>query len=382
MKILLVGGTGVLSSAVAETALRRGDSVTMINRGRRPIIEGCCSIVADRHDYLKIADALNGKSFDVVIDFLVFNRDDAIQSYNFFRNKTEQYILVSSCLVYDFSKGGIMREDSPRGLSCWKYSGGKCEAEDVLVEISAESSNCKYTIIRPFVTYGNTRIPYSLAPKHGCDWTMVFRALAGKPIITWDGGRGRCNIMRVEDFCTGLFGLMKNERAYGEAVNVCGDESPCWKDVITALEDAVGIKIPVIDLPKEFVKEHYPQRSEEIDGRSYEVTVSNEKLKRLVPSFRSTITLRDGVAKTVSAYRAKSFQNGVDWVYDVRSDEVANAWYKRMGIRKRCRFVDYLGSYYMNDYLKYINASSCSGVAFRLFRRCLNFGLRRAGGVK
>ena len=380
MKILLVGGTGVLSSAVAETAVGRGHAVTLINRGRRKSMDGCEVIVSDRHNYPRIAEALNGRSFDIVIDFLVFNRDDASKSYNFFCKRCEQYILVSSCFVYDFSRGGVMYEDSPRGLACWKYSCGKCEAEDALVEMAEKSFGCEYTIIRPFVTYGNTRIPYSLAPAHGCDWTMVFRAQMGKPIISWDGGMGRCNIMRVEDFCTGLFGLLKNERAYGETVNICGDESPRWKDVIYALEEAVGIEIPLLDLPKEFVKTHYLQRREEIDGRSYDVVASNQKLKHLVPSFRSKITLQDGVAETVSAYRARDFQDGVDWIYDASSDEVVNAWYKSIGIRKRCRFVNYMGSDRMNNYLKYINASSCSGVVSRLFRKCLNFGLRRVGG--
>ena len=382
MKILLVGGTGVLSSAVAKTALERGDSVTMINRGRREKIDGCEVIVSDRHDYLKLADALKGRLFDVIIDFLIFNQSDAIQSYNFFYNKCDQYILISSCFVYDFSTGGVMREDSKRGLSCWKYSKGKCEAEDAIIKLAGQRKACEYTIVRPFVTYGNTRIPYSLAPAHGCDWTMIFRAQSGKPIITWDGGMGRCNIMRVEDFCTGLFGLMKNESAYGEAVNICGDESPHWKDVITALEDAVGIEIPLIDLPKEFVKDYYPQRSEEIDGRSYDISASNEKLKKLVPSFRTTISLRDGIAETVSAYRARHFQDGVDWIYDARSDEVANAWYKYKHIGSKCGFVNYMGSGYIKNYLKYINASSNSGVIFRMFRKCLNIGMKYAGGLK
>ena len=376
MRILIVGGTGVLSSAVAETAFRRGDAVTMVNRGRRPITNGCYAIVADRHDYRKIADALNGKSFDVVIDFLVFNKDDATKSYNFFSKKCDQYILISSCFVYDFSKGRIMREDSPRGLSCWKYSGGKCEAEDVLIEMASDSSGCEYTIVRPFVTYGNTRIPYSLAPAHGCDWTMVFRALAGKPIITWDGGRGRCNIMRVEDFCTGLFGLLKNEDAYGEAVNVCGDESPCWNDVITALAEAVDVKIPIIDLPREFIKAHYPQRSEEIDGRSYEVVASNEKLKRLVPAFCPTISLSEGVARTVSAYRANHFQDGVDWTYDAKCDEIINMWSRLNGQGEELRFVNYLRDSRLESYAKYLNALSKQDFGFRLFRKGINVAAR------
>ena len=382
MKVLVIGGTGVLSSAVAEAALARGDSVTTINRGRRKQVAGCEAIVSDRHDYPRIAEAIGGRSFDVVIDFLVFNRDDAAKSYGFFRKACDQYVLVSSCFVYDFSMGGVLREDSPRGLACWRYSLGKCEAEDAVVKMAAESPGCGYTIVRPFVTYGDTRIPYSLAPAHGCDWTVVFRAQAGKPVITWDGGMGRCNIMRVEDFCTGLLGLMKNECACGEAVNICGDEAPRWKDVISALGESAGVEIPLLDLPREFVKAHYPQRSEEIDGRSYDVFASNEKLKKLVPSFRTTISLREGVAKTVSAYRERGLQDRVDWTYDARCDEMANAWFASRGVRRKCGFVNYPGSGRMDGYLKYVNALSGRGLCFRMFRKCLNIGMRCIGGSR
>lgn len=382
MTILIVGGTGVLSSAVVEAALTRGDCVTAINRGRRQIIHGCETIISDRHDYQRIGNALNARHFDVVIDFLVFNRDDAIQSYDFFSQICDQYILVSSCFVYDFSKGDVMREDSPRCLSCWQYSIGKCDAEDALVKMASAKSSCHYTIVRPFVTYGNTRIPYSLAPAHGCDWTMCFRALAGKPIITWDGGQGCCNIMRVEDFCCGLFGLMMNERAYGEAVNICGDEVPHWKDVILALEEASGIKIPLLDMPKEFIKAHYRHRSEEIDGRSFKAIASNEKLKSLVPSFRTTITLRNGVKQTVAAYMESGFENGIDWVYDAKCDDVINAWYRYCHIRNRCGFVNYMGADGFSAYRKYINASSDLRLMSRIFRRCLNLGFKIVRGAK
>jgi hypothetical protein len=36
MKLLVIGGTGVLSTAVVECGIRKGIHVTMINRGRNP----------------------------------------------------------------------------------------------------------------------------------------------------------------------------------------------------------------------------------------------------------------------------------------------------------------------------------------------------------
>ena len=161
MNLLLVGGTGVLSSAVAETALAKGDAVTVINRGNRNASPGCEAIVSDRHDYDKIENGLGNRHFDVAIDFLVFNREDSIRSFEFYSKRCNQYVLVSSCFVYDFSKGGFVHEGSPRGLSCWKYSSGKCEAEDALVHAAARSG-CGYTIVPKDVsvaTFEGERIP-------------------------------------------------------------------------------------------------------------------------------------------------------------------------------------------------------------------------------
>lgn len=370
-----------MSGAVAERAVADGHSVTVINRGKRRTAPGCETIVSDKRDFNRIGKALGGRHFDVAIDFLVFNREDSINSFQFYSQRCDHYILISSCFVYDFSKGGVMHEGSPRGLSCWRYSAGKCEAEDALVQLAREVP-CRYTIVRPFVTYGNTRIPFSLAPAHGHDWTLVFRAHAGKPLVSWDGGRGSCNIMRVEDFCTGLFGLLKNPRAYREAVNVCGDETPSWQDVICAVEKATGVDIPVIDLPKEFLQRHYSQRSEEIAGRSFNVVASNAKLKKLVPSFRQTISLRDGIARTISAYRENGFENGVDWIFDAKCDEVINAWHRQNKEKERFGFVNYMKSSFFPSYVKYLNGKTEMGFVPRTFRKCLIIGLKAVGGMK
>ena len=72
MDILIIGGTGVLSSAVVNVALKQGLKVTMINRGRRKnlIPEGVDVIVADKKDTKRIQSILKNRIFDAVMDFL------------------------------------------------------------------------------------------------------------------------------------------------------------------------------------------------------------------------------------------------------------------------------------------------------------------------
>jgi len=53
----------------------------------------------------------------------------------------------------------------------------------------------------------DTHIPYGISPQYGYHWTLIARILSGKPIIRWNGGINRCNMMRVEDFAVGVIGL-------------------------------------------------------------------------------------------------------------------------------------------------------------------------------
>ena len=68
MDILIIGGTGVLSSAVVNVALKQGLKVTMINRGRRKnlIPEGVDVIVADKKDTKRIQSILKNRIFDAM----------------------------------------------------------------------------------------------------------------------------------------------------------------------------------------------------------------------------------------------------------------------------------------------------------------------------
>lgn len=362
MNLLLVGGTGVLSSAVAEEALKQGIQVTTINRGRSKAIAGVESLLFECHEHAAIRNALAGLRFDATIDFLCYSPKDLEDSYSLYSQFSSQYVFISSCMVYDTRTGGWMDEKSPKVLPMWRYSVDKWDCELRLNQL-ASGSDCHTTVVRPSVTYGDTRIPYGEGPRYGYHWTLVARILAEKPIIRWNGGNNRCNITRVEDFAAGCVGLIGNPAAYGEAFNVCGDETPSWAEVLDAVSFAIGKKVRTIDVPSEFYAKEWPERSGAIlGGRSNDSLCRNDKIKKAVPAFRQTIGLAEGVARTVAAYRERNYQNGIDWRYDADSDRIIAKWCKANGIPTKdlnLRFVDYLGTATSRDRLAY------NGVRFR-----------------
>lgn len=352
MQILIIGGTGVLSSAVTAEALRKGIGVTMINRGNRRIPEGVEHIKADKDDTQTIAKALEGRKFDAVMDYLCVSGEQTAKSFTFYSKYTSQYFFISSCAVYDTTKTTICYEDSPKVLPVWKYSVDKWASEQHLMKL-AEDYATKVTIIRPCVTYDDTRIPYGISPIYGYHWTLAARILAGKPIITWNEGKNRCNMTRVEDFAVGVVGLVGNPKAYGEAFNVCGDETPSFREVLDAMSEYLNKEVVTVDVTSEFYAQEIPSRAGEIlGGRSIDAINSNQKLKDAVPEFKQTVSLKDGMKMTLDAYKARDYQKGIDWKFDAETDRIIKKWCKEHEIdikQYHLGFADYLGKNSLKD---------------------------------
>lgn len=379
MRILLIGGTGVLSSAVAKASVYAGHCVSSITRGRRMPEPGVEAFICDCRDYQALNKILGRRSFDVVVDFLSFNARQVEDAYRYFSRISSQYIFISSAFVYDFTVGGVFHEKSPRRFNAWKYSIGKADAEDKL--LAMQNDDCRVTIVRPMVTYGDTRIPYGLAPRHGYAWTLVARIKAGKPIPIWNGGQNRCTIMRTDEFAVGIVGLIGNKRAYGETFNICGDETPRWLDVLNGVARYAKCSLRTVDLPVEYISRNYPEKCEEIYGRSVDAIVDNSKIKQVVPQFKQSVFIEEGVARTLKSYEDHAYKAGIDWDYDGFCDKLI------VGAGLNARFVDYLGDATFRDKYTYWQSRYNGTLTQKLvsfgirglakIRRCLNVEMRR-----
>jgi hypothetical protein len=69
LRILFIGGNGIISSASSALAVARGDELALLNRGRstvRPPIDGVRQLIGDADDSASIAHANCDDTFDVV----------------------------------------------------------------------------------------------------------------------------------------------------------------------------------------------------------------------------------------------------------------------------------------------------------------------------
>lgn len=372
MKLLIVGGTGVLSLAVAKEAIAQNISVTMINRGNRigRIPPEARLIKADKRDHSLIASLIDGEEFDAIIDFLCVSNEDTRKSILFYSKYTTQYCFISSAAVIDTTIIGPYNEESKKPQKLWDYSVQKFESEKDVIHLAFQLG-INYTIIRPCITYDDTRIPYGIAPRYEYHWTLIARILNNKPIITWNNVKNRCNMMRVEDFAVGVVGLVGNHKAYNEIFNVCGDEYPSFMTVLDSISRVIKHSVLTIDISSRFYAKEVPSRRGEIlGGRSLDSINSNLKIKSAVPSFKQTFFLSEGVAKTIDAYKRSAYQKGIDWSFDAECDRVISKWCEINKINPdqyNLHFIDYLRNATPHDKKEYYIERNRKRFDIRLF---------------
>lgn len=359
--ILIVGGTGVISFAVVKEALRQGYSVTCINRGKsklQVLDESVEIIISDYKDEETIKKSIGGRLFDAVIDVLCFTVEDITYSTRLFGNHCKQYMFFSSAEAYNKPKyeEDLYTEDVEMINPHWDYSINKAKCEEELKRV-AKNYNFKYTIIRPAITYGNTRIPYGFMPSCGYHGTIIHRVFCHKPLVLFNAGKNIATILRVEDFAIGLVGLIGNEKAYNQHFHISGDEYVTWKQILDELGKYLGVKPIYIDMDSRFIGIELPNMSQQIvGGRSYSQRLDNSKIKDAVPSFMTNIHLKEGIMKTVDYYKEHNFLKGIDWKFDADLDRIIYKWCYKQRIDMKdmnLGFVDYLGTATMGDRFTY-----------------------------
>ncbi|MCL2450497.1 MAG: NAD-dependent epimerase/dehydratase family protein, partial [Polyangiaceae bacterium] len=156
MKVLFVGGTGIISSACAREALARGIDVTFLCRGktqRHPVPKGARLLTADIRDPRAARAALGSEQFDSVVQWIAFVPEHIELDLELFRGRTRQYVFISSASAYQTPPSRLpVSESTPLHNPFWKYSRDKIACEERLVA-AYRSEGFPATIVRPSHTY-------------------------------------------------------------------------------------------------------------------------------------------------------------------------------------------------------------------------------------
>ena len=243
MKVLFIGGTGQISSAIVRKLSKKKDyEVWLLNRGNREVPEGVHQITADVNDEAKVADAIEGMTFDTVCEFIGFTVDQVERDYRLFKDKTKQYIYTSSASAYHKPAASyLITEGTTLANPHWQYSRDKIACEEFLMKKYREEG-FPVTIVRPSHTYDERNIPLGVHGKNGF-YQVIKRMQEGKPVIIQGDGTSLWHLTFNEDFAVGYTGLIGNRHAIGEAFHITGDEVLTWNQIYQTIADALDVEL-------------------------------------------------------------------------------------------------------------------------------------------
>ena len=306
MKALFIGGTGTISMAIVRRLAEKTDwEVWLLNRGRRAsdVPEGVRTIIADMNDEADVAEKLQGMFFDTVCEFIGFTPDQVERDWRLFRDKTRQYIYISSASAYlKPAASYVITEGTTLANPYWEYSRNKIACEEFLMRKHREEG-FPVTIVRPSHTYDERNVPMAIHGKNG-SWQVIRRILDGRPVIIPGDGSSLWALTFNTDFARGFVGLMGNRHAIGESFQITGDETLTWDQVYRTVADALDRPLHAYHVSADFLAETgkkygYDYAGELLGDKSVSVVFDNRKLKRIVPDMRTTVPFHVGVRKAL-----------------------------------------------------------------------------------
>lgn len=324
MKALFIGGTGTISADIVALAQQRGWEITLLNRGSKKLPEGVHGIVADIHDETAVANAIATESYDVVAQFIGYTAEDAERDIRLFRDKTKQYIFISSASAYQKPLADYrITESTPLVNPYWEYSRHKIAAEEVLLS-AYRTHGFPVTIVRPSHTYNGTKPPVCVHGSKG-NWQILQRILEGKPVIIPGDGTSLWTLTHSKDFAKGYVGLMANPHAIGNAFHITTDESMTWNQIYQTIADALGKPLNAMHVASDFLAKHgenYDFKGELLGDKAATVVFDNTKIKRLVPDFVCNVSMADGLRQSVYYMLAHPETQTPDMEFDAWCDRI------------------------------------------------------------
>jgi nucleoside-diphosphate-sugar epimerase len=246
VNVLVIGGTRFVGYFLTWRLLAGGHRVTLFNRGRLadPFGDRVERLVGDRTtaDFGRL---LRGRRFDVVVDCACYKQAEAEQAVAVLDGAVGHYVFISTGQVYlvrvncprparepDYD-GPIMAEptDSHEWAE-WDYGVGKRQCEDVLATAWAARRFPGTRLRLPMVN--GERDYYRRLESY------LWRVLDGGPVLVPEGGGHQVRHIYGWDVVEAISGLLGNSDTFGQAYNLCQEDTPTLREVVSLIAEAAG----------------------------------------------------------------------------------------------------------------------------------------------
>jgi len=319
MKVLFIGGTGIISSACSQMALERGIDLYLLNRGQsfRPIPKGAHHLQADIRVRESVKAAIGKMNFDSVVEWVAYTPDQIESDLESFKGRTEQYVFISSASAYQKPPEKLpITEETPLDNPYWEYSRNKIACEKRLLKAYQEEQ-FPITIVRPSHTYDCTSLPMEGR------YTVVNRMRQGKKVIVHGDGSSLWVLTHHRDFARGFLGLLGNSKTIGESFHITSDELLTWNQIFEIIAEAAGTPVQIVHVPSEVIARYDTEWGDSLLGdKMHSVLFDNSKIKRFVPDFKAEIPFEQGAREIIQWYDADPTRRAVDGNFDRLIDKI------------------------------------------------------------
>lgn len=301
MKILIIGGTGNISSPITQALLGQGHELTLFKREAAlpDWLRGVRIITGDRsqRDVFRARLADTG-TFDCVIDMICYEPDDARCDIEVFRGRTRQFIFCSTVDVYSKTPAGYPVTEAEAVLEArpsFPYAYKKVLCEEALWE-AHRRGDFALTVCRPSFTYNEAWSPGIHA--FGGQSYHLDRLRRGKPVILHGDGSSIWSASYRSDTAGAFVGAVGNLKAFGQAYHLGGDEwmthRQIWRTIARIME---APEPDFVCIPTELLGRLAPAQAEWcVENFQFNNIFDTTKAKRDL-GYRYTVKFEDGVRK-------------------------------------------------------------------------------------
>ena len=324
MRVLFIGGSGVIGSACSRLAAESGIELCVFNRGLsldRPLPAEATLLRGDIRDPRCVREVLGSREFDAVVDWVAFTPEHVQADIDFFRGRTGQYVFISSASAYQTPPARVpIVESTPLRNPFLRYSRDKIACEELL-RAAYRDDGFPATIVRPSHTYDKTLVPFDGG------WTVLARMRQGKPIVVHGDGTSLWTLTHHQDFAAGFVPLLGHSRTVGDVFHITSDDVLTWDQIAHALADAAGTRADIVHVPSDVIAAADPGWGASLLGdKAHSLVFDNSKLRSVLPGYRAVIPFEQGSREIVGWHDEDPARQRTDARVDALMDRLIETY--------------------------------------------------------
>jgi nucleoside-diphosphate-sugar epimerase len=323
MRVLFIGGTGIISSACSPFAMKEGTELYLLNRSRshRGSPLGAKILNGDIRDPDSARSAVGSLTFDAVVNWIAFTPDQIEADLELFRGRTGQYVFISSASAYQTPPSTLpVTESTVLDNPFWLYSRNKIACEERLIR-AYRDEKFPITIVRPSHTYDKTLLPFDGG------FTILDRMRKGKPVVVHGDGTSLWVLTHHRDFARAFVPLLGNSHAIGESYHITSDEWLNWNQIYDIVATAAGVEAKKVHVSSQAIAKHFPDRGPGLLGdKANSMVFDNTKIKRLAGGWEAKIPFSLGAKEIVAWFDEDASRGKVDPAVDQMEDRLCELY--------------------------------------------------------